>query len=78
MSNPDNPLAFPRPQSGENVCIPSQQGMTLRDYFAAHILAGILAGKSAMIKDSQAISFAEASYVLADAMLAERIRNNGK
>jgi len=43
-------------------------GMTLRDYFAAKAMQGLLAGHSGNTPDV----FAEWAYKYADAMLAER------
>ncbi len=43
-------------------------GMTLRDYFAAAALSGFL-GREGSIREA-----AEAAYLLADAMLAERAK----
>lgn len=48
-----------------------QEGMTLRDYFAAKALAGICANTDNRAYKSQA-DFAVVAYVLADAMLKER------
>jgi hypothetical protein len=57
-------------------------GMTLRDYFAAEALQGLLASdytkhainKMELNKASAAALIAEYSYIAADAMLAERGR----
>jgi hypothetical protein len=55
-----------------------EQGMTLRDYFAAKALAGMLAGldrdaRRFMEQQSEpAQAMAKACYTMADAMLAER------
>ena len=46
-------------------------GMTLRDYFAAKALAGMLADTEC---SSSASNLAQASYLIADAMLAERAK----
>lgn len=43
------------------------EGMTLRDYFAAKAMQGILAGNSTKVHE-----IAQASYIVADAMLKER------
>lgn len=43
------------------------EGMTLRDYFAAKAMQGILAGNSTKVHE-----IAQASYTVADAMLKER------
>ena len=48
-------------------------GMTLRDYFAGQVIAGIFAGKWAQmphVKPEEA--FANTAYVIADAMLKRR------
>lgn len=42
-------------------------GMTLRDYFAAKAMQGILAGNSTKVHE-----IAEASFIVADAMLKAR------
>jgi hypothetical protein len=51
--------------------------MTLRDYFAAQALTGIIQrdareGRYELLKDGHAPSVAYTAYCLADAMLAER------
>jgi hypothetical protein len=46
----------------------TQTGMTLRDYFAAAALQGLLAGGSTVLLD------ASVAYSFADAMLAERAK----
>jgi hypothetical protein len=45
-------------------------GMTLRDYFAAKALQGILSGRNGLSLECD--KWAIAAYELADAMLAER------
>jgi hypothetical protein len=46
------------------------EGLTLRDYFAAAAMQGIMAsGSGAMVRDHAALA-----YALADAMLAERAK----
>ena len=74
MSKPDGGLAFPK--GGMNTS--SQQGMTLRDYFAAKAMQGILActkyhfpQKPEGGEVSRGI-LAEEAFAQADAMLAER------
>lgn len=65
---------------------PGHPGMTLRDWFAGRALAGLLAGRfdSDNVKwahrgDAQrAAMFAENSYFVADAMLAERAKKDPK
>lgn len=63
--------AFPRPAYQGADWRPfehSQDGMTMRDYFAAAALAGILAGN---YSDARGIE-AEAAFRFADQMLKER------
>ena len=66
MENDKNEPAFPNPRWegwGE-----PQQGMTLRDYFAAKAMQGLLASEvNAPIQD-----FAKMAYEMADAMLKAR------
>jgi len=62
-----NPPAFPndaRIQLGDDY-----QGMTLRDYFAAAALQGLLAGRSALMGPKW---YSQEAAELADAMIAER------
>jgi hypothetical protein len=74
----DGGPAFPRPisedrSSGDlpdgNRMVREQGGMSLRDYFAAAALTGILAQTP---KADHASEFARQAYVCADAMLSER------
>lgn len=44
-------------------------GMSLRDYFAAKAMQGILAGNSTKVHE-----IAQASYIVADVMLKERMK----
>jgi hypothetical protein len=73
--------AFPRPASEDtssgtladgNDLIASQDGMDLRDYFAAQALPAIYAGHIAAGIDMGQESVAEEAYEIADAMLTER------
>ena len=55
----------------------NQGGMTLRDYFAAQALAGVLSSGDVDIKTIvsnklAAASFTQSCYIIADAMLAAR------
>lgn len=53
----------------------SCNGMTLRDWFAGQALVGILSGElsiGVMNSDSRAALLSQATYEIADAMLAER------
>jgi hypothetical protein len=74
--------AFPRPASeftlggtlpDGNDPIPEQDGMSLRDYFAAHVLPAVYAASVARGDELQETIVAEA-YELADAMLEERAK----
>lgn len=60
---PDTP-AFPRDLDGE------QRGMTLRDYFAAAAMGGLLA--CPVQPQSGVDMFARDAYKIADAMMAKR------
>ena len=63
--------AFPVPYSNENdgpTVMPSE-GMTLRDYFAAKAMQGLLINE---YKDFVMEEFAEMAYAMADAMLKAR------
>lgn len=68
MKKPENPPAFP---TGYERPAPDEKGMTLRDYFAAAALQGILAG---LDMDASEVSdqIACKSYIVADAMLKAR------
>jgi hypothetical protein len=48
--------------------LPENQGMTLRDYFAAKALQALVP----MDRNINAIKYAESAYALADAMLKAR------
>lgn len=50
----------------------AEQGMTLRDYFAAAALQGMLGNRSLVDTFSGHAVMAEKSYFLADAMIAAR------
>lgn len=66
---PENPIAFPSAPDGYKP-VP---GMSLRDWFAGLALAGVLANPT---KKGRWTDYAEVSYVLADAMLAQREKND--
>lgn len=77
----DGGQAFPRPKFWPADGDPDrdghpQGGMSLRDYFAAAALTGILSNLSEMRKDvvSDLPRFAKDVYQMADAMLAERAK----
>jgi hypothetical protein len=67
MSKHETPPAFPSVFGPDGV---HGNGMTLRDYFAAKALCGLLSDSKA----TQSEMYARDSYKLADAMLAERIK----
>jgi hypothetical protein len=75
----DGGQAFPV-QLVEHVSAHNHPGMTLRDYFAAAALQGILASfdvtsrRRAEVEPEIMHRIAPAAYLLADAMLAERER----
>lgn len=79
----DGGPAFPRPHSSCvqcDACVESQQGLSLRDYFAAQALPEAIRNecdiRAAMI-NPQGFRYdevAKAAYVIADAMLAERAK----
>lgn len=63
---PENPAAFPAPEflkAGDAVLMANQRGMTLRDYFAAAALQGI------MVNGSSNERSANLAYEHADFML---------
>jgi len=67
----DNPQAFPSPRSGEigQKWTPEQPGMTIRDYFAGQVIVG-------HVNDGNPNKLASYAYEIADAMIAERSKNN--
>lgn len=81
MKNNDIP-AFPRESFKvvDNVgglathIIPANDGMTLRDYFAGQVIAGIMSGESGSYSSMEDAykQIAKISYGYADAMLEER------
>ena len=63
-----NPPAFPRPHSGTSQF--AQEGMTLRDYFAAKAMQGMLSENSGIrYPTDELVDFA---YKVADAMMKAR------
>lgn len=77
MSNSQDKVggqAFPQPVAytplGQEV--PSYPGMTLRDYFAAKALAGMLADPNVRLGDNGTKIVAALAFEVADAMLAAR------
>jgi len=67
----DGGPAFPQDLRDANGTGFQYYGMTLRDYFAAKALAGMLADPKLMGRPQE---FAERSYALADAMILERAK----
>ena len=61
--------AFPHIDSG---CGRFEEGMTLRDYFAAKAMHDICSGRSHTDLKGHAIASAKVAYELADAMLKAR------
>lgn len=62
-----NPPAFPR-EDYQTDDAPGQSGMSLRDYFAAKVIQGLIA-RPGVIDIRQDAEFA---YMVADALLVER------
>ena len=63
--NPDTKFAFPKAQSDYS----ENRGMTLRDYFAAKAMQGMLSDPTVAC---DGVRLACIAYAHADAMLAER------
>lgn len=61
--------AFPR-VTYQGTCIP---GMSLRDYFAAQVLNGILAGRREGLCDYSKYEVTKDAYLFADEMLKARV-----
>lgn len=91
MPKPTGGPAFPMPPTrtelgnGEALISSGHEGMSLRDYFAAQVLNGLLSdgmGQAALslVEKGEADSIsgylAECAYGYADAMLAEREKNS--
>jgi hypothetical protein len=78
-TKPENPLAFP--VDGPTT-VPTQTGMTLRDYFAAAVLPVVAADLAQDRNESDPADLprltAKGAYLYADAMLAERAKIEGK
>ena len=76
MNNTNGGPAFPRPSSeavdtsGNHFWPAAQEGMSLRDYFAAAALTGLLA--YSRVNHSTPESIAQAAFVFADAMIRAR------
>jgi hypothetical protein len=61
------PVAWPAPNAPE-------AGMTLRDYFAAKALQGLISQSKGMAVGSDPAFGASYAYQMADAMIAERAK----
>lgn len=83
MANPiyDGGAAFPRPASEDrqhgdqpdgNQTVCEQEGMSIRDYFAAQALTGLIAANAGRQVLPQSEVAAELAYGYADAMLRHR------
>lgn len=71
MSKDNNEPAFPLTSAAEH----QYCGMSLRDYFAAKSINGMLSALDAAgLNYSSPVMMAEHAYVMADAMLAERAK----
>lgn len=78
----ENPSAFPcpgeppvstgDPRDGMGYGTPAEPGMTLRDYFAAAALTGLLAGQYRESGFHNLTELPEEAFKIADAMLSER------
>ncbi len=81
MTAPENPMAFPWQ---ETEFTDGHPGMTLRDYFAGQVAPAILTQLWANLKENGEMVdncyrvASEASYEMADAMLAARSVGEGK
>ena len=73
MSKNNGGPAFPTTK--ESHLMICSEGMTLRDYFAAKAMQGML--EMAEYRDLTSEEYARGAYRVADAMLAEREKDNG-
>lgn len=64
-------MAFPIPNTGHGS--PFDEGMTLRDYFAAKAMNGLLAGLLANGMDIKWSKIARDAYCASDAMIENRV-----
>lgn len=60
----------------ENLRFTLSGGMSLRDYFAAHAIVTVASRAYANGIEVGAATYAEAAYLVADAMLAERAKGD--
>ena len=77
---PENPRAFPLfvPSDGQHGPF-SNDGMSLRDWFAGQALAGWMSDPIvSAADDEERTTIARICYSVADAMLIERLRQDGE
>jgi len=70
MSKP----AFPRPFSGKEVTSPSQDGMSLLEFYAGLAMQAIIIGNkadSSVIGESDSVGLSKDAFVVAEAMVKE-------
>ena len=65
----DHIRAFPIPNDTSPGAYPTEPGMDLRDYFAAHAMQGLLANPEV---NGTAATIASEAYEVADQMMVER------
>ncbi len=71
MSKENGGPAFPVTEA-ENQYRRTSEGMTLRDYFAAKAMQGLLNGYEARLNQERIDNLTERAFTLADAMLEAR------
>jgi len=72
--------AFPTTKNSPNGIWYTEDGMDLRDYFAAKAMQGLIASPKGLLTANKLVSnvdYAEAAYSVADAMMKAR-QANGK
>lgn len=78
----DGGFAFPQVLTDQTGAFIGCEGMSLRDYFAAKAMEGLVAaitdnGRYLRGRDDMSMEVARAAYMVADAMLAARARALG-
>jgi len=69
----ENPPAFPRPESMNRIDrVPAQNGMTLRDYFAAKAMQALVSSPAMIAQLGTTDDLARSAYGLANIMLKVR------
>lgn len=75
MNKDTGGTAFPTTQYANGISPTGHaHGMTLRDYFAAKAMQGLLAQSQGTALGSRVEAAAEYAYAMADAMLEERMK----